>query len=353
MDVVRDAAALSELADAWEKLFLASGRPHIHQSPDWLTLWWKHFGHGCQLHVLRARDESGQLRALAPFITEPVKGRVARLLGLRQLSFLGRHLVDAAGILAPEGEEALWAERFAQELLKSTDWHTASLRQLLSDEPYAEVMKRCFEKAGLHPELETISRSPRLPLKGSFEDYYAALGTGWRYDIERNQRRLAKAGTPAEFHLTDQVDAAKLAEMHDLNEKRAAAGDTRRTPLLDPARRAFLTDLCTPLSLKKRWRLAELRVGGSLAAYQLGFVIGGTHYFWNIAQAPEHAAYSTGKILLKMNLESCWSAGLHTFDFMAGDESYKAHWTQEGRDNLALNVTRPGWRTRLWKRLTR
>lgn len=247
----------------------------------------------------------------------------------------------------------LAAPVLARHLTATRDWQIMQIRHLRDDTDVPTILQSSFKLEGLTTALEPIDVSPYLPLQGGFAECYARLGSKWRYDIVRNFRRLSALSVEPSFKIKHELTPDDLVALRQLNEIKVGTGDTRQSPLLDPKRFAFLQSLLTSLNERRWWRLATLHSQGTLIAYQLGFVIRGVYYFWNIAHHPDYAKYSIGKVLLRLNLEACFQEGLQTFDFMAGGESYKNVWTSRHRRNFALTVRRDHWKLRLldlWQR---
>src|SRR5205807_5980052 len=71
---------LASFGAEWDGL--AERHGSFFGTPEWLTLWWKHFGGGRELLLTAGRGADGRLEALLPFYvwrTRPL--RVVRVLG--------------------------------------------------------------------------------------------------------------------------------------------------------------------------------------------------------------------------------------------------------------------------------
>lgn len=226
-------------------------------------------------------------------------------------------------------------------------WHELDLRHFVTGSKIPAIIQERVASLGLGSTLERIDGSPFLPLSGSFDSYLKTLGTNWRQDSARQQRRLQKDVGAVELDVRRQVTSHDLQMLRDVAQRRRDAGDERRCPLLEPDRMAFIHSLCEPLNDRGWWQLALLRVNGSIVAYHLGFQIKGTFFCWSVAHDPVYSAYSPGKILMRLHIEHCFQTGMQEFDFMAGEESYKSHWTDFRRDNQALSIKRNNWRLKV------
>ena len=77
--------------------------------------------------------------------------------------------------------------------------------------------------------------------------------------------------------------------------------------------------------------LTLLEVDGKPVAGSLGFVDGDTYYYYLPAWEPELAPLAPSGLLLANLIERAYERGLRRFDFMLGDEPYKARWATEER----------------------
>ena len=87
--------------------------------------------------------------------------------------------------------------------------------------------------------------------------------------------------------------------------------------------------------------LTLLEVDGCPVAGSLGFVDGETYYYYLPAFEPELAPLAPSGLLLSHLIERSFERGLRRFDFMLGDEPYKARWATEERETVNLVVGAP------------
>lgn len=342
--IIEDDAHLERLGSAWDALVEGSGRPHIHHTHEWQFQWWRQFGHGRDLRV-GVVEEAGLPVGIVPLFLETRRGGPLGLLRWRTGAFLGLNLIDSADILTNGSAET--SSVSVDLLLKMGNWHELDLRHFITGSNTPAIINEQMAGLGLDSTFERIDRSPFLPLSGSFESYLATLGSDWRQDSARKHRRLQKEGGCVELEVRHRLSLQDLHMLRDVAQRRRDAGDERRCPLLEPLRMAFIQSLCEPLNQRGWWQLALLKVGGSVAAYHLGFKMKGTFFYWSVAHDPAYAKFSPGKILTRLHIEYCFRMGLNEFDFMAGEEEYKYHWTRSQRDNLALRIRCKNWRLKL------
>ena len=83
--------------------------------------------------------------------------------------------------------------------------------------------------------------------------------------------------------------------------------------------------------------IVSLRLDGRAIAMQVGFEVGGTYGYYQVAFDPAMARHEPGQLLVAYLLERAWDRGLRTFDFMTGDEPYKYRWADQ--DPAVCHVT--------------
>lgn len=342
--IIKDAADFERLGTGWDALIEASVRPHIHHTHEWQLQWWRQFGEGRALRI-GVVEESGCPVGIVPLFLETRRGGPLGLIRWRTGAFLGLNLVDSADFVKNGSDVASVAS--VDLLMSMAEWEELDLRHFVTGSKTPAFIKERASALGLEATVERIDGSPFLPLVGSFDNYLASLNTNWRQDSSRQQRRLQKDMGAVELEVRQQVTLNDLENVREVAQRRRDAGDERRCPLLEPLRMAFIQSLCKPLNDRGWWQLALLKVGGTIAAYHLGFQMKGTFFCWSVAHDPVYSKYSPGKILMRLHIEHCFLTGMQEFDFMAGEEGYKSHWTDCRRDNEALRIKRKNWRLKL------
>src|SRR5262244_253607 len=113
--VVSSTPELDALEPAWIRLHAESGGSPF-QSFEWQRIWWKHMGEQVparRLHVVVLSDGAEPV-GIAPFVIESV--RIAPLMRLRRLVFLGTGLSDQLQPIVRPGLEATACELLAAHL---------------------------------------------------------------------------------------------------------------------------------------------------------------------------------------------------------------------------------------------
>jgi CelD/BcsL family acetyltransferase involved in cellulose biosynthesis len=153
-----------------------------------------------------------------------------------------------------------------------------------------------------------------LALPPTFEDWLAVIGKKERHETRRKRRRFeAEIGQPKLVRVSGPDAVADFAHMH-----RKASGDKGH----------FMTDEMEALFQalhRKAGAVIDTLCGsdGVPVAAGFGFEDPLGYYLYNSAYDPAAGHASPGVVLVSMLIENTIEAGLSTFDFLKGDETYK------------------------------
>ena len=162
-----------------------------------------------------------------------------------------------------------------------------------------------------------------------------------RYHVRRRRRDLEKLPGAATRVLrgAEEVEGglADLFRLHELRWRR----DGQLGNFQNPAKRAFLHRFCAAASAQDQVRGHVLVVHNEPQGVLLAFHCGGTASYYQMGWNPDSPLSSVGVILLAESIAHAIDEGLHTYDFLRGDEDYKWKWTAQFVEQITLVV---GWR---------
>ena len=335
--VVRDLAGLTGLEAEWRALASLCPTATVFQTWEWNVSWWHHFrrvpGRGLRVLLLRAPD--GTLVGLAPLMTS-----FWYATPLRRLSFLGTGTSDYLDVLAAPGWEDAVAEGFYGYLENSRGWQIADFQQLreggfLRDRPPAEGSRLVSQDAPGEP-------CPYLALPPAWEMLLQGLGKKTRTNIGYYDRALAKVYEVDVGFVRDEADVdAALARLFELHQRR---WNQRWLPGAFAGRRvqAFHREAARRLLAQGWLRLFHLRLDGLTQASLYCFAYGDRLCYYQGGFEPTLARLSLGTVLTGRAMQSAITEDRQVFDFLRGDEPYKAKWTGLARVNARRLITRPG-----------
>jgi CelD/BcsL family acetyltransferase involved in cellulose biosynthesis len=179
---------------------------------------------------------------------------------------------------------------------------------------------------------------PTLELPATWDAYLASQSPTRRQTIRRKERKLARTHslTLRDFGVAESVDDG-WDVLNALHSDRWA-GATAFSPRVAEFHRRFAKALAARNAL---W-LTALELDGVAAAAWYGFTDGDTVFFFQSGRSLARQQESVGQVLMGMMIRRAIEQGFRRFDFLRGDEPYKASWTAARRTTWELVVTRPG-----------
>ena len=334
---VTNAAGLADLETEWRHLCSVCPTATVFQTYEWNAAWWKHFGSswGRRLRILTFRDAAGTLIGLAPLMTS-----FWYATALRRMSFLGTGTSDYLDILAVPGYESSVAASFYAFLEHSGGWQIADFQQLRDGALLREYLPESGSR--LHSFDAAGEPCPYLALAADWDMMLQSFGKKTRTNIGYYDRALQKIYAVEAGAVTDESEIdAELTQLFDLHQRR---WNQRWLPGVFGGKRvqAFHRDAARRL-LKQGWlRLFSLRLDGVTQASLYCFAYGDRFCYYQGGFEPTLARLSLGTVLTARALQAAISEKRAIFDFLRGDEPYKAKWTGASRINSRRLVTRKG-----------
>ncbi len=323
-----DRDVLDDLADSLEDLQRSTGAP-VTARRLWLQQWLS-TERGYQPLVL-GLGSGDRLDAVALLAT-------TSLAGITTVVPMGHGPSDVVTMSARDG---LAADRLASHLadhLRTLRPWRLSLRHTVRTDPVlvplaARLRRVRILDGDLHPVL-CADRGPSL-------DHYV---TGsHRRGVSRLRNRIARDGLALEVeHLRTAAEiAAALPEVervHRLRDDHVG----RASAMDDQARREFFRRVVRAHAEAGEVSLTVLRLEGRLAAYVLCFVdrteAGAVYRMWNPRFDPEFSRYSPGKVSMDESVAHALEEGAVAYDFMRGEERYKAGYANAAERALDLHA---------------
>src|SRR5215217_731403 len=181
---------------------LAESAANIFATPEWLTLWWRHFGEGQELCVHTVHRDDRLVAVLPLVLWRSSRPRVLR--------FAGHGPSDQMGPVCAPADTPVAAAALEQALCGG-EWDVLLAERLASGE---------LLPASMRPRELQREGSPLLGIEGrSWEDYLATKSSNFRQQARRRERKLAKE-RELSFRLADapgrlDADLDALFELHD------------------------------------------------------------------------------------------------------------------------------------------
>jgi hypothetical protein len=353
--VAIDAAAFSGMREEWNLLLGRSGRSAPMLSWEWAFTWWEVYrtaGVERELKLIGVRDGAGELIGIAPFVKRPCRSSGVMF---RRLEFLGtgereedETCSEFLDIIAAQGREVEVARAVADHLLADQGWEEIVCRDVRSDEPSvaARLTSIMAEMNNAHAEEFAAARCPFVRLPESWDGYLATLSRNSRRIVRYKRKQIESAGG-AQFSTAatpEEINKAfsGFVRLHQERWQQGGEEGCFRSEYFS----AFMARLTPLLAARGGVRIAQLTLGGEMAASYYLLLQGGAAYYYNSGVAIEaQGELSPGSVCLGYAIEDAIRRGEREFHFLKGGaDSYKWHWTDQFVPVVSLLIRRKGWK---------
>ncbi len=316
---------------------------------EWISTWWKIFGAGKQLYILTFRKDDKLVGLLPCYIQQ----RLLRPLGkIRELRFLGTgetvrsEYLDLI-CLPNYREECL--EKLTEFIHQDRDWDIAVFSDLPADSILTKFLPGRFKNC------TTINREPCyfVEIPPDFETYLKGIDSRMRRNI-RNRRRNLERDFRLKYHrlrLEENLDEW-MAEFKRLHADRL---EQRGLPskFSDPRYSRFHEKIARTFQSSGQLFAADLRLDGRMVAARYNFLYNGTVYDYQTGYAPEFSRQGVMQALISYMIEDCAADKIRKFDFLAGSEDYKRHFSNAVGEVFSCRVYNQTGKGKLYRLLRR
>lgn len=167
-----------------------------------------------------------------------------------------------------------------------------------------------------------------IDLHTSYDDYLASRSKNLRKDLRYQEGRARRDGLAVMALSPEGFAPERLPEVF-LSLHLARFQDA--TCFRSPTRRAFVRAAFPELFRQGRLKPFVLTAGGEVIAIDICLTGPRGLCAWNGGFLPEAEAYSPGTLLVAEQLRQSFASGMKEYDWLEGDESYKARWATASR----------------------
>jgi CelD/BcsL family acetyltransferase involved in cellulose biosynthesis len=345
---VRVSGILSSVAEAralqsdWRELWERTDAALAFNHPDWLLPWWPTLGSDGEPYLVVARqgDQLEGVAALARYQT-PL-GPVMRPAGEGVSDYTDWLLPDEPQQHAPV------LENLAGSIAADPSWIGIELSGWRSDSD-ARRLSKTFRKHGLATRVLPGLACPFVSMPNGFDAYYRSRGSQTRYNVRSRERRLGEHGRVHYEHASAEEAPRMLEEAMILHARRWQGQRTSTVFSSSPTGRSFYRG-SIPSAVRQGFAdLALLKLDERVIASAIGFHHAQEFSYYMPAWDPMYQRYAPSTLLIVHLMQHASARGSTRFDFMLGDEPYKAQWaTSEARVHTVIaNRTHPAGR--VWR----
>ena len=340
--------ALESLRESWTALWLELPAATPFNSWEWSAAWLATLGRGVDAHFVLLEDGT-RLRGILPLAD-------ARSAGLpfvapRTLRFCG---VDA--VYPDQLEPVAQAEdlpRFLELALQAVWSHgglppTVNLPMVAGDSPTAAALTAL---GSVRTSGRAVSVAPYLAVAGTFEEFLGTLSSNERYKI-RNRSKKLLTGRGVEYGaVPDMTKAQALAHLRKLHASRAQQKGIEST-FDTEAVQNFHAELLR-IFPHERVIFRCLRKDAEVFAMFYGFVVANRLFYFQLGYDPAWSDASPGLVLLSQTIREAFSLGCREYNFLQGNEPFKATWTKTARQLSDWTIYAPTLNGRFHRELAR
>jgi CelD/BcsL family acetyltransferase involved in cellulose biosynthesis len=307
---------------------------------EWLAPWWRHYWMpDAKLFVLVVREEEGQVHAIAPWYVRGslAQGRVIRFLGS------GDVCSDYLTIMSDPEHRPASIKALVDFLMGSVadEWDSIELTGVSAgDETIGQFIGE-MQRRDVLVHQQAGESCWRLGLPGDWDKYVSTLSKTRRERTRQIVRRNFNAGRVSIKQAANEVEARELYELLiELHQK-------RRTSLgeegcfADPRFTAYHREVIENFLRAGRLRLQGLFLDGRPAAIVYELIGGDSIYLYQSGIETDLLHERPGWLGTISSVRSAIAQGYRTFDFMRGDEDYKASWGAQAAPMVETRLVAP------------
>ncbi|MCA9259801.1 MAG: GNAT family N-acetyltransferase [Planctomycetales bacterium] len=337
--LVTDSDAWDALAVDWDRL---AGDVAFRQFA-WCRAWWNAYANERrQLAIMVCRDESARIVGIAPFVREASwqRGVALCLLGG------GEACGDRLSLLVEPGCESQVVAALCEALHAWRDawgWDCIYLDGVEADDPLTAALADRMAQSGAHLASRNDAARWAFPLPDTYEGYVAGLGKRMRRFVRQTQRDLERSDyglevrRPSSPHETSAM-FAQLVELHGMRWQE----DDQSGAFASPYFKKFLSEVAQSWFANGSLRLFVLSLDGEPAAAAIGVRTGEVFSAFLLGRNPKFDDVRPGWMLNLAMIASAIDEGANQFDFLRGDEEYKARLGAQPVAQRRLTITAPG-----------
>lgn len=316
-DLLRTEAEFRALRSEWEQLYLTHQPRNPFLSPEWGEACWERCPAHTRPFVLTLREGS-RLVGLAAL-------RLERHWGFRLLRFLGDGRSDYLGFLHLPGHVDADQSLLAELALHGSSWDVALLRPLA--EPYSRLYQ-LPPPPGLRGCIGGKQVASFVAHPGGWEELRAA-GPGWLGRMEKRRRKWERVGGEIQrFTDADAADQVGVVARIEAGSWKGHAGTAR---YCSPAGQQFLHRTLRELGKRGEMELWLAFHQGVPVAFEINLLTPERIWLYQGAYDEAHRKLGSGSLLEFCSIQRAWEAGAREYDYLSGEEEYKAERTNATR----------------------
>ena len=362
--LVRQFDDLGALSNRWDEL----AGDCVFRSFTWASTWWKHYGlssqgshrelfillvsevtpclssNGFDSHSLEALSDQDVVAILPCYVERTVtRGKVLRFLADGEVAS------DYLDLLVSPDWAEVAVDALATYLCNHTEcWDKADFSAINVTDSQVAGLIDALHKKGCYVERTVGPSCWSIKLPDAWDEFLEMQSKSHRKQLRRLQRRILDSNR-TRWHLVrqpQQLDKAwdVLVDLHQRRRKSLGEPGCFASQLWS----RFHRDLAQQLLLEGRLRLSWLELDGKPVAAEYHFASNRATYAYQGGVDPDLLHEEPGRLSTILTIEHAIGQQHQVFDFLRGNESYKAHWRATPQETVDFLVVPAHWSAR-WR----
>jgi hypothetical protein len=323
---------------------LARGIPFCRW--EWLEAWWRHYGidrdgGGSRQLCVVALWEHEELIGIAPWFTQPlwVEGKSLRALGD------GEVCSEYVTLLVQQGKEdevgaslARWLSDSATgDELHPIEWDVLELCGVVPNDRAVNRLVQQLSEYGNNVYARAGFGCWRIELPRRWDDYLGRLSKSHRKQVRRAARQLARRRVVTHYAKSAeelQMGFEVLVQLHQRRWQSLGQRGCFDLPGFLPFHREVSLRLFGEGCVDLTW----LALDGRPLAAEYHLLGNDTVYAYQSGIDPDRLEDDPGRLAVTATMQRSIERGFRSYDFLRGDEPYKAHWRAQRQTTAEIRV---------------
>ncbi len=328
--VIESLSEWEKIAREWNEVLCQSSSNSIFLTWEWLYTWAECFQDERRRLFILLVYMNDELVGIAPWC---IRHTQSRFIHLRQIEFLGKRGAssDYLDVFSKKGKEREVAIEIYQFLLGnvSSVWDSLMLEDVPSNSLFLLHFTEKIEEDGKYAEMTRGGFCPYVSLPENKTDFMATLSQHRRNQYKRDLRILQPPNNVIhQSFVGKQIEPVLDDFVSFFSDKQGYSSES----FFSFIKRFALK------SVENRWVQIDTLISDTskiASFYQLRYQ--DTVFGYLMATDKSfNPKVSVGNLLLGLCLEKAISDKISVYDFLKGTESYKFHWTNQGRGSVNL-----------------
>ncbi len=235
------------------------------------------------------------------------------------------------------GMKKLYLERLMESLRTRHKAWDVWFMYFQDGEEQAQLFEEVSAHHGFRFTKTPASRSPYLPLEGSWEDALKQMQPRFRTTLRSRERKLKEKGDLELRYFNGDPDWRQGLEVIQAIE-RESWKVREGMPITHPFHWNFYTQFAQVAALDSSLRLPVLYLSGEPLAYDFAVYSNNVYYLLQTSFKEKWKADYPGFVLRKLIIEELYRQGAREIDFGGSEDEWKMKWTRLVRSQVLYTV---------------